>query len=536
MAPATEQQPPYNPPVTRVRGMAVAVYWVLATPAVLPMAGWYHLIPLWLLLGVVAWVAQGWVLRRTHGKFRQRFGQGALPLSPLWMGLWWALAVGLFAMGTAMVLVLIHKTMGTFITAACLGVMALVAGWFFFGSLTGGDGWRLPPWWKVLGVVLFLYVLRTALGAWQLPNAFVGWIPSLVVFLVGAMLRVPPVLLFAAWVNATLPATLIEWYVAPMNGQPARVTAQPGVELIRHDSTLDFRWAQEGCREGEYWMGTRSMSGLSENKTTVQRNDEGFHAGGSTGDNGVVDCAMHLVMVGDFDVGGRLYVLDEHTGQTLSTSEVRQLLTSGITGLVYHPGRGWLLGAYEADPVITWLKISDPLNPQQVDLPHHATHLAFCSGTEEPCFYSAVQEGWVRKHSGADLSDVKEVKRVGRSLAPDLLLDEARQQLYVSDFRTGTIEVFHSGTLKPITTYDVPIGIRFMILSPEVERRIWAAGFMDGWLYEIDGNGFHHREIFLGHKARWLNLSRDGKTLLWCAASACYKYTPPPQTDTLPGG
>ena len=469
------------PRMTRWRTLATWGFWMWATPAVLPVSGFYIFMPVWWALGAVALLAQYWARQETLGRLMPvdlPWGRAlaAGPALPLWAVVLWGLLSGLFfAIISGGLLVLIQFAMGGWAVAGCLAGTALLAVLLYWGALQTERGFALPPAWKVALPLILFWMLRTQFGGQTHPNAFTGWIMCLLLWFAGSRLRVPPALVFAAVINTALPALLVEWYVAPMNRQVARVAAHPQVRLVRHDPELDFRWLQQGCRPGEYWMGTRSMTGLSQNKTTLQHNNKGYLPIGSTADNGVVDCAMHLVLVGDFNKGGQLYVLDERTRKILSHSRLRTLVSSGLTGLIYHPGLAWIIAGYESNRLMVWLDVRNPQKPVQHDLPLHGSHMAFCRSATRPCFYSTVQTGEVRKHFGKNFSQVIEVKRRGRSLAPDVLLDEDKNLLYVSDVITGRIEIFSASTLKAVKTLYFPPG------PPTAKsggRIIWMAGCM----------------------------------------------------------
>src|SRR5690606_28594106 len=128
------------------------------------------------------------------------------------------------ALGVGINLVLVQRTCGGGVVWLALGGMAVFALWLYVGTLRHGQ-WRLPAWWKLVLLIYVFWSVRTYLGGDKYPNVFNGWIPMILCFLAAGMLRRGALVTFAVVVNFALPAVLIEWYVAPMEGQVQRVAS-----------------------------------------------------------------------------------------------------------------------------------------------------------------------------------------------------------------------------------------------------------------------------------------------------------------------
>lgn len=317
----------------------------------------------------------------------------------------------------------------------------------------------------------------------------------------------------------------MEFYVDPMASQPQQVVVNNKIKILRSDPNLDFRWAQEGCEKGDYWMGTRRMMGIGPDETTLQKNNRGWKIGSGTADNGIVDCRIRIVMVGDQDQdNGRLTIFDEIHNKTIWHSPRRQGREWGYTGVVYHPGMGLLLGSMENAWRIDLVSVTKIPKTKHKYLEFPATHLTVCESMLRPCFFSANQNS-IRRFEGPDFKQTHFRYRFGRGAGPILALDEKRNHLYSSDYFFGDTEVLNSKTLNSLDLIDFPMGTRYLLYWKKKDVLI-AANFFDGYLYSFQKEKGVRKLIFAGRKVRWVNLTRDENGLLWCAASACYEWRP----------
>ncbi len=553
--------------------LALIAFWGMACPLIYPMSGRFWMLLVWAGLGLGA-VMYGRFMRAstlfsTYGfkrTLKKTLSPRRLLLAPWQEKIHFPLPL---CVGYSVVLALLAlgNVAGFFyMFYQCFDwpqTLLLITGWALFGlqvfrdELVKPQGWRLRPWVLLLFAGYFGWATLQKTHFTDIIMSTWGF--TLVAQWLGGVLKLPRWLVFLVFSNTLTPTLLMAFYIDPMVHEVPQVTAQTGVRLIRSDPALDFRWVLQGCQPGEFWMGTRKMMGTGPDDTTLQRNEKGFVVGGDTADNGTIDCRLHLVMPGDVtQYKGRLFVVDERTGKLLNESQdclvnwpgaamvayppdqgwiFRKIEHwsifgekhcrkdwGGITGVVYLPQRGWLFGSKENDKKVIWMDVSQPGRLRQRLLPYLTTHMALCRSAMNPCLFTAYQTG-VRRHEGPHMKPVAFYPRRNMGAGPTLTLDEPRNRLYVGDWFTGDVLVLNAKTLKKEETIHLPMGVRFIRFWPG-RKRLWAANFMNGVLYEIDEKGQALPILFMGRKPRWMNLTHDQKGLLWCSASACYEYRP----------
>ncbi len=507
-----------------LRGLVLAGLWSSACPRVLWVSGYVWTFGLWLLAGVLLITRFRPVVTDRSPVQRNRLVALINPAP------WQTLPLVVFLAGVAAAFTLLWVLQLDLLRMALPPLTLLLVG--LMALLTAGVAWKtkgfskrlllgaLPVW----GLLLAARALLGGAGAkgLDLPVTLVAWGLVGLLPLVGLGLRAPRWLLVAAAVNSAACTAALEFYIAPFNAQVTAVTEQAGVSLVRHDPHLDFRWAAQGCSPGEVWMGARLMAGIGE-RATLLRNDTPYVIGGGTADDGAVDCGLRIVLMGDQSPRGVLYVVSSLDGEVLAHSTKPEGFESGITGVAYVPERGWAFGAKESDPYVVWLDVKDPTHPREHRLAARGTNLTACRGPR-PCLTVTGQQ-WITLLRGPQFQERQRTRRQGRSLAATSALDEARDTLYVADFLRRRLQVLSLDPLETTGTLPAPRGIRYMAFWPRREE-LWLANFYDGWLYSVDRRGTLRRRLFAGRKVRSLNLSRDGRALLWCAASACFRYDP----------
>lgn len=165
---------------------------------------------------------------------------------------------------------------------------------------------------------------------------------------------------------------------------------------------------------------------------------------------------------------------------------------------------------------------AEPRHPVLKKIRQHATNVWACQQTGGPCLVGASQK-WLHFHHGDGLEKTILTPRVGRSLAPNMALDEPHRRVFVADLLRRRVMLLRLPAFKPAGFVTVGLGMRYMAYWPHAGKVV-GANFMNGWLYEFSHRHAPRRLIFVGRKTRALTVSRDGKSLLWCAASACYKW------------
>ena len=505
----------------------LALLWVLAVPPVAMVAGQTAWITAWLLAGVLVW------------GFRRRLG-------PVWEHLqkrrWslaleqqpWLLLTLMGLLGLALWRAIPLWAVSLWVMLKALGVAApallILLGFVLLliqKKHQRGFLFSSAFWWLAGTAVLALQAMLGGEGARGLdlpiPLGFWGmW------FLVASLVRRtgPPFWLCALTLtNLLMVCATVTFYSHPLSAQQRRVTRQKGVTQLAANPRLDYRWVQEGCGPGRYWMGVKDASRVGV-RYTLQVGKKLLKVGQLTSDNGVVNCALKMVGVGDQDSGGGLHVLDETTARPLS--RVRQPhqasgFSFGFSGVEDLPSHGWLLAGKEKAHEVYWLRLQNPRRPRYTVLGEHATFLVVCRLSPTPCYFG-VAPGQVHKRWGGGLEHRLFKTRSSSTLGPDMALDEKHHRLYVSDHLWGKLEVRNTSTLGLIGTRRIPVGVRYMKHWPATGK-VWMADYLSGWFYTLDAQGHLQRALYAGRKTRWLNLSRDGKSLLWCAASACYRYS-----------
>lgn len=103
-------------------------------------------------------------------------------------------------------------------------------------------------------------------------------------------------------------------------------------------------------------------------------------------------------------------------------------------------------------------------------------------------------------------------RRVGHRLG-QVVLDEDRGRLIVTDMNGGTISLVRAADLTVEKTIDVGRGIRHLALDPE-RGLIYAGNFLTGELLALDRDGLgERRRAFVGTRIQPIALSRDGRRL-----------------------
>ena len=393
-------------------------------------------------------------------------------------------------------------------------------------------------WWGLAAVGLVL--LRTALtevGARPLGQLMhfhplvVGWPVAALVWHWGGRLGVRPSLHFAATANWLLFAMMMEFYNATFPLQVAAIDRQPGVTVLHREPAANLRWVAEGCGPGEYWLGLRhrpdgaTLLGVKLSADAAVTKQKGwpkaFRVGQYTNENGAVDCWLNMAFTGDLGLDGVLHGAKLDTGKVRLSSRKTGDFTAGMAGLDYHPGLGWLLGARESG-MVHLLRLEDGRWKQQDFNNLKATQVFFCPGRRQRCFYS-VGTRRVCKVWGGQFEKRQCVVRKPFSL-PQGALDAQRGRLYVTDWYGGGLQVYDTGKgVSLVKNYAVPVGVRYAAVRPS-DGRVFLANTLTGWLYILNPtNGQLKRVLFVGRKSQWIKFSHDGKWLLWCAASACYR-------------
>lgn len=513
-------------PVRLRQGMVFAC-WLLAWPWLMAkVTGWFALVLVFGGMGL--WLAWKGLNRWLEKPALAQGLKGELDKNP-WPVLVWLLPLsamgGVWLWQEALVVWVLAK-------ALMVGLWVIVPVAVGLGFLFKNESRRFLILWGLGGLgVLLLRLLAGPAGARGLdlePVLMGAWGLLWVLPMAAKKMNLPRWLLLMAWVNVAFHVALLEFYVLPFSGQVARVAQQKGVTLLRHDPAMDFRWSQQGCGESDWWLGSRVFSRSARHTLHHVRGKSrtAFKIGYATTDNGVVDCNLKVVVTGDNGPGGKLHVLSATDGKPLSTtphSGPAQALTLGFSGLSQLPARGWVAAGKDLAHALVWVNLRDPKRPVAWFFPEHATMQVFCQRALTPCLFSTAT-GWLHKRWGDSLEHHHATPLGRRALGPDLALDEDRGRVYVSGL-TGWVQVRRSKDLSLTRTLRLPMGVRYMVYWPR-QKEVWGANFLDGWLYAFSENKRPRRVLFVGRRVRWLNLTRDGRGLTWCAASACYVFSP----------
>ncbi len=513
---------------TRLTTLLGALFWLALPPPITLVAGHTRWLALWPLLGLClwGWRRRGVTLDQMHPRHLQGTLRRALRQAP-----WLVLVTGALAL-ICLPFFLYFLVLTAVVTGLSWGVFSLplvvVVGalTLLLWRTTAATRRRNAVLFLVMGIVVVAARSLLVPGALEAPLPSGFWLVAFLAMALGTAARLAKPLVLLAGLNAVFAAAMVTFYTHPLTHEQRLVTRQPGVRMVGGNDRYDFRWVQEGCSKDTYWMGSRLMSRATTG-ATLWRNQEPFAHGKLTADNGVVDCRLKIVVTADQSDGGPLFVLDEHTGAALSivkSEEGAGAWTFGFSAVTALPRQGWVLASREKDAQVLRVSLRDPAHPAVHVLEEHATHLVPCPPRGQPCFFG-VNPRTVVKRSGLALDHRLTAKRAGRTLGPDLALDQGDGRLYVSDFLRSRLEVFDARSLSPDLLRKVPLGVRYMRYWP-TQRKVWLAGFFNGWFYTLDRKGNVKKTLFAGRKVRWVNLTRDGEGLLWCAASACYVYRP----------
>lgn len=268
--------------------------------------------------------------------------------------------------------------------------------------------------------------------------------------------------------------------------------------------TTDYRFAYQGCQHDSYLVGTRQLFGL---KLFYTGQAHGFGPSFfDVGDNIVLDCTKDLLLSGDY--GGSQ--VTRYDPQTLTPRQSWKMPSAHPTFLELDGQAGLLYVATDFDGSLYVLELSTGRIIRRLTVPGGLAHFALDS--EHRKVFAIGGNANLYTLEAPDWQPVLRIKFPGM-LISQVVYDQGRQRLYLSNFLTGFVQAIDTDTFEVIKRRWLGASIRFLLLLPG--RELAAAGYFSGKIYLLDKETLEVKNsIYAGKRIRWMTLDRLGENIL----------------------